>query len=101
MTAATKPTYEQAQLHLQVYDLRREAKLRVAREWFFKNYFPNSFEEGMKIAAPGTENGAYFMQVISYWENACALLNYGCCTKICSSPRAVNFSPYGTALSLK
>jgi hypothetical protein len=77
MSTATKPTHEQAQLHLQVYDLRREAKLRQAREWFFKNYFPKNFEDGMRIAAPGTENGAYFMQVISYWENACALLNYG------------------------
>jgi hypothetical protein len=73
----SKPTYEQAQLHLQVYDLRREAKLRQAREWFFKNYHASSFEEGMRIAAPGTEAGAFFMQVISYWENACALLNYG------------------------
>ena len=77
MTVATKPTYEQAKLHLQVYDLRREAKLRQAREWFLKNYYPNSFDEGMKIAAPGTENGALVMQVISYWENTCALLNYG------------------------
>ncbi len=31
---STKPTYEQAQLHLQVYDQRREAKLRQARDWF-------------------------------------------------------------------
>ncbi len=30
----TKPTHEQAQLHLQVYDLRREARLRQARDWF-------------------------------------------------------------------
>lgn len=73
----TKPTHEQAQLHLQVYDLRREAKLRQARDWFFKNYFASNFEEGMKIAAPMTENGAFFMMVVSYWENACALLNYG------------------------
>jgi hypothetical protein len=28
----TKPTHEQAQLHLQVYDLRREARLRQARD---------------------------------------------------------------------
>ena len=76
-TTNSKPTHEQAQLHLQVYDLRREAKLRQAREWFFKNYNANTFQEAMKIAAPGTEGGAYYMQVISYWENACALLNYG------------------------
>jgi hypothetical protein len=73
----TKPTHEQAQLHLQVYDLRREAKLRQARDWYFKNYFVNTFEDSNRIAAPGTENGALAMQVLSYWENACALLNYG------------------------
>ena len=28
---STNPTFEQAQLHLQVYDQRREAKLRQAR----------------------------------------------------------------------
>ena len=73
----TKPTHEQAQLHLQVYDLRREAKLRQAREWFFKNYIVQTVEDTRRIAPAGTENGALAMQVISYWENACALLNYG------------------------
>lgn len=73
----TKPTQEQAQLHLQVYEMRREAKLREARDWFFKNYLVNSFEDGMRIAAPGTESGAFAIMVFSYWEQACALLNYG------------------------
>ena len=73
----TKPTYEQAQLNLQLYDLRREAKLRQARDWFAKNYFADSLDEAMKIAPPTSENGAYFMMVVSYWEQACALLNYG------------------------
>jgi hypothetical protein len=73
----TKPTHEQAQLHLQVYDLRREARLRQARDWFFRNYFVEKFDDAMRIAAPGTEGGALAMMVISYWEQACALLNYG------------------------
>ena len=72
-----KPTHEQAQLHLQVYDLRREAKLRQARDWFQQNYKAKTFEEAMRIAAPGTENGAFFGMVIGYWEQAAALLNYG------------------------
>ena len=74
---STKPTHEQAQLHLQVYDQRREARLRQGREWYFKTYFADTLEEGMKLAAPGTEAGALFMMVLSYWEQACALLNYG------------------------
>ena len=73
----SKPMFEQAQLHLQVYELRREAKLREARDWFFANYFAKNFEEAMRVAAPGTENGRYYMMVVSYWDQACALLNYG------------------------
>jgi len=74
---STKPTHEQAQLHLQVYDQRREAKLRQARDWFFQNYFADNYRDAMRITAPGTEGGTYFMMVVSYWEQACALLNYG------------------------
>jgi hypothetical protein len=73
----TKPTHEQAQLHLQVYDLRREARLRQARDWFQQNYNAETFEDAMRIAAPGTENGVFVGMVIGYWEQACALLNYG------------------------
>lgn len=73
----SKPTHEQAQLQLQVYDQRREPKLRQARDWFAKNYIVNSFEDAMRIAPMGTETGAYVGMVIGYWEQACALLNYG------------------------
>lgn len=72
----TKPTHEQAQLHLQVYDLRREARLRQARDWFFKNYIVATLDDAMRIAAPGTETGAFAGMVMGYWEQACALLNY-------------------------
>jgi len=73
----TKPTHEQAQLHLQVYDLRREARLRQARDWFQQNYIVETIDDSMRIAAPGTETGAFVGMVIGYWEQACALLNYG------------------------
>jgi hypothetical protein len=73
----SKPTFEQAQLHLQIYEMRREPKLRQARDWFFANYFANNLDDAMRIAAPGTENGTYYMMVVSYWDQACALLNYG------------------------
>jgi hypothetical protein len=73
----TKLTHEQAQLHLQVYDLRREARLRQARDWFQQNYIVETLDDAMRIAAPGTESGAFVGMVIGYWEQACALLNYG------------------------
>jgi hypothetical protein len=73
----SKPTHEQAQLHLQVYDMRREARLRQARDWYFQNYFPESMEDSMRIAPMGTEAGTNVMMVAGYWDQACALLNYG------------------------
>jgi hypothetical protein len=72
-----KPTHEQAKLQLELFEMRREARLRQAREWFQKNYFVESFEEAMKIGAPGTEAGTNAMMVASYWEQVCAMLNYG------------------------
>lgn len=72
-----KPTPAQAQLFLQLYDLRREAKLRQAREWFMSNYFADTPEEAQRLAPPGTPENAYGRMVISYWDQACALLNYG------------------------
>ena len=73
----SKPTHEQAQLQLQVYDQRREARLRQARDWFAKNYIVNNIDEAMRIAPMGSEQGTHVGMVIGYWEQACALLNYG------------------------
>ena len=73
----TKPTYEQARLHLQIYEMRREARLREARDWFFNNYFVDNLEDAMRLAAPGTEAGTFVMMVFGYWDQACAFLNYG------------------------
>jgi len=73
----TKPTHEQAQLHLQVYDLRREARLRQARDWFQQNYHAETMEEALKVAPMGTEHGNFLGMVIGYWEQACTLLYYG------------------------
>jgi hypothetical protein len=72
-----KPTHEQGQLQLQLYDLRREAKLRQAREWFTQNYFVDSFDDSMRIAPFGSQEGTYLMMILSYWDQACAYLNHG------------------------
>ncbi len=50
--AEQKPAHARAQLQLQLYDLRREAKIRQAREWFMQNYFVESIEDGNRIAQP-------------------------------------------------
>jgi hypothetical protein len=72
-----KPTHEQAQLQLQLFEQRRETRLRQARDWFFKNYIVENLDDAMRIAPMGSEGGQFAMMVLSYWEQACAMLNYG------------------------
>ncbi|HEV2287486.1 MAG TPA: hypothetical protein VGR81_00875 [Candidatus Acidoferrales bacterium] len=57
--------------------MRREERLRKARDWFFKNFFAETLDDAMKIAPMGSEQGAFFMMVVSYWDQACAMLNHG------------------------
>jgi hypothetical protein len=51
--------------------------MRQARDWFFKNYFVETMEDFQRVAPMGTEHGAFAMMVFSYWDQACAYLNYG------------------------
>ncbi|MFL6300700.1 MAG: hypothetical protein ACJ71N_08865 [Terriglobales bacterium] len=73
----SSPTHEQAQLQLELYDLRREPRLRQARDWYFKNFFADNLDEAMALGGMGTEAGTSFMMVVTYWDQACAYLNHG------------------------
>ena len=75
--AKGKPTLAQGQLQLQLYDLRREAKIRQAREWCLQNFFPETMEDLQRLAPPDSQESAFMRMVVSYWDQACLLLNYG------------------------
>jgi hypothetical protein len=77
MPALIPPTYEDAALVLRLYELRREEKLRAAREWFRAKFFPQSFEELKAVAlGAGVENTHYRM-VTSYWDMAASFVAQG------------------------
>jgi len=77
MPAAIPPTYEDAALVLRLYELRREEKLRAAREWFRAKFFPQSFEEIKAVAlGAGIENTHYRM-VTGYWDMAASFVAQG------------------------
>ncbi|MCU1284177.1 MAG: hypothetical protein JWO13_527 [Acidobacteriales bacterium] len=72
-----QPTYEQGKLQIELFELRREARLRQARDWFVKNYFAENLDDAMKIAPMGSEAGTSYMMVVTYWDQVCAYLNHG------------------------
>lgn len=70
-------TAADAELIMKLYDLRREAVMRKARE-AVANFWPQSVEEVVQIAqAFGSEQNAYFRQVVSYWEMAASFVLKG------------------------
>ncbi|HLJ18286.1 MAG TPA: hypothetical protein VKV15_27595 [Bryobacteraceae bacterium] len=70
-------TYEDVNLLLRLYELRREEKLRVAREWFVKNFHFATIDEFLKGCPPGSERNTYARMVISYWEMVCSFVMSG------------------------
>jgi hypothetical protein len=66
---AKKPTVADAQLILQLYDLRREAEMRKARAWWAGEFFPQSADDFIKVAwAMGTPENNWLRQVSGYWN---------------------------------
>jgi len=70
-------TYDDANLILRLYDLRREDKMRAARSWFVANFRPKTMVEMSELCPPGTEANAFFRQVVSYWDMAGSFVNTG------------------------
>ncbi len=77
MTQAAQATYDDANLVLRLYDLRREEKLREARAWFVGNFKPKSMADIDQLCPPGSENNARMRQVASYWDMAASLVTAG------------------------
>lgn len=73
----TPATYEDANLLLRLYELRREEKLRQARDWFSKNFKASKLEEFQKLCPLGSQENAYFRMVTSYWEMAASFVTNG------------------------
>ncbi len=70
-------TYDDVNLILKLYDMRREEKLRAARTWYVTNFKPKNMEEMTKLAGPGTDGNAMFRQSISYWEMVASFVTSG------------------------
>lgn len=75
---AKKATAADAQLILQLYDLRREAEMRKARHWWFTQFWPKDADDFMKIAfSSGSQENNWLRQVTGYWSMAASFVLQG------------------------
>jgi len=73
-----KPTFTDAELILKLYDLRREAEIRKARDWWAAEFWPENADDFMKIAmAMGTKENNWLRQVGGYWDMTASLVVHG------------------------
>ena len=73
-----KATATDAQLIMQLYDLRREAEMRKARSWWVNEFWPQSADDFMKVGgAMGSQENNWLRQVGGYWSMAAAFVLQG------------------------
>lgn len=63
-----------AELILRFYEMRREARLREARSFMLGRFKAKNQAALNELCPPGSEENAYFRQVISYWDMLAAIV---------------------------
>src|SRR6266852_8906136 len=74
---AQQPTYDDVNLLLKLYELRREQKMREARNWFVANFKCKTMADFGQLCPPGSEPNAYYRQVASYWDMVASFITAG------------------------
>ena len=76
-TDVRRATYQDADLILRLYEMRREARMREARKWFAAHFKVKTMEEFGATCPPGSEPNASFRMLTTYWEMAASLVTSG------------------------
>ncbi|MBV9612460.1 MAG: hypothetical protein JO091_08305 [Acidobacteriaceae bacterium] len=66
---------DEAGLILKLYELRREEVMRKARDWYFREFNPESIQDYTQTLF--SEHSGYLRMVVTYWDMAAALVNHG------------------------
>ena len=73
----TQATYEDANLLLRLFELRREPEMRKARDWYAMTFSAATAEEMLQQCPPGSQENKYVRMVLSYWEMVCSFITSG------------------------
>src|SRR5262245_13011973 len=74
---ADTPNFDDANLALRLYEIRRETELRKARSMIGELIDGAPWEAVEKVATWGHPENAHFRQVTSYWEIVASFVNRG------------------------
>lgn len=77
MTPKATPDYQDADLVLRLYEMRREPVMRESRQALIRGWNPTTLEECMAVTVPSHPLNAAFRQCTSYWEMAYGMARHG------------------------
>jgi len=72
-----KPTHADAELLLRLYEIRRDPELRVARQWFLRDFQAASWDDIRDRYLTHTDEDRWFRMTLSYWEMVATLVVRG------------------------
>jgi len=73
----TKPTTADADLILKLYDARREAEMRKARQWWTGTFWPTTVDDVLQVMRASGQENAWYRQVLGYWNMAASFVLHG------------------------
>ncbi len=72
-----KPTNDDAELLLDLYDIRRDPELRRARAWLLAEFKPTTWADLKSRYLSHVEEDRWYRMVTSYWEMVGSIVNRG------------------------
>lgn len=75
MTESAAFKQKSAELLLSLYESRREATMRAARDWWVMKFHPASAKDVLRVW--GSSESAPFRMVTTYWEMAASFVTLG------------------------
>ena len=70
-------TFDDANLILRLYEMRREPRMREARRWFAASFKLKSYAGFAALCPPGSEENASFRMMITYYEMVASFITSG------------------------
>jgi hypothetical protein len=75
--AKTTPDHHDAELLIQVYDLRREAVMRQSRQAIQREFWPKAWDDVLAVTKPEHPLNAAYRQAGTYWEMVYSFVRHG------------------------
>ena len=77
MSGVPRATYDDVNLVIKLYELRRDDRMREARRWFAASFKVKTLEAFQALCPPGSETNESYRMVVTYWDMVASFLTSG------------------------